>query len=120
MSALPLDIAAAARPAIVMSVEDSAVRDRFPSARDGQRTPAAGYFDVAADCSSNLVARAALIGVVRRRFVARVQDLLEPDFTAGIPCWRTIDAEQALDATLLTARLEIDFENETSALELFG
>ena len=120
MGALPADVARAGREATIASVEDAAIKSRFPRARDGVKAPASGFFDSKADAQTALAARAALIGVVRRRFVVRAAEAIEPDIAAGIPVWRLIDAEQAVDGNHLTARIVVDFEAETTSVELFG
>lgn len=120
MAAISTDIAAAKREAIIVSISDSAIRDRFPNARDGQKAPATGYFDSPDDCAASLARRNALLGTVRRRFAVRVQDVIEPDLSAGLPSWRLVDAEQAVDAVCLVARVECDWEEEATAMELWG
>jgi len=120
MSALPADIAAAMREAVIMSAENPTIVARFPNARDGQKAPAAGYFDDPADAAAALAVRAGLIGVVRRRFTAKVQDLVVPAISAGIPIWTLIDAELGVNAAHLTSRIEVNFETEETGVELFG
>lgn len=120
MGALPADVARAGREASIASVEDATIKARFPRARDGVKAPAAGFFDSQVDAQAALTARSALIGVVRRRFVVRADEAIEPDIDAGIPVWRLVDAEQAVDANHLTARIIVDFEAETTSVELFG
>lgn len=120
MPALAADIDAATREAIIVKVQDAAILTRFPNARDGQKEPATGYFDSAADASAALAVRAALTGTVRRRFKVQVQDLVVPSLSAGVPCFRLTDTEQAVNAVHLTGRLEVNFEDEASAMELVG
>lgn len=121
MAALPADIAAASREAAIVIVSDATVLARFPNGRDGSKAPATGYCDNPGDTTTLLNARAALIGAQgRRRFLVRVTEALVPNLDAGLPCWRLIDAENGVDAVHLTGRLEVDFEEETTSLELFG
>lgn len=120
MAALPSDIGPAKRVAQIVTVADSAVQTKFPTARDGLKSPATGYFDSASDAATALAARAVLIGAVRRRFAVQVADMVLPNLSAGVPCWTLIDAEQGVNGVFLLARLEIDFENETTGMELFG
>lgn len=119
MPALPSDIAAALRPQMVVSSQDATIRTRFPSARDGSDDPAEGFFDSAGDAATALGQRAALLGIVRRRFVVTVNDLIEV-VPGTVPTHRVIDAEQGLDASLLVSRMEVDLEQETTQLEYFG
>lgn len=121
MAALPADIAAASRDAIKVTVSDATILSRFPRARDGNAAPAAGYFDDDADALTSLIARQALIGVQgRRRFAVDIADVVLPDLSGALPSWTLVDAEQAVNGALLVARLEVDFESETTSLELFG
>ena len=121
MAALPADIAAAARDAIKVTVSNATILSRFPRARDGLSAPATGYFDDDADALTNLTARQALIGVQgRRRFAVDVADVLLPDLSGALPSWTLIDAEQGVNGAFLAARIEVDFETETTSLELFG
>jgi hypothetical protein len=99
MSALPADIAAATRDALVITWSNAGVAARYPSARDASVAPATGYFDTAASAQALVDARGMLLGSERRRFTVGVQDLLWPD---------------------LFARVEIDLDAETTTLELFG
>lgn len=119
MPAIPSDIAAALRQQIVVSSQDLTIKGRFPSARDNSDSPAEGFFDSATDASTALAQRAALLGVVRRRFSVTVADLV--DVPAGtVPTHRVIDSEQGLDALLLVSRIEVDLETEQSKVEYFG
>ena len=120
MAALTSDIALAMRRAIVVTDQDAALLARFPNARDGRKAPATGYFDDRTDAASALAVRRVLIGTVRRRFTARVQDEVEPDLDAGLPAWRLVDVEQGVDQVALVGRIEIDEETETTSMELFG
>lgn len=119
MPALPSDIAAAMRQQMVVSAQDATIKTRFPSARDGSDDPVEGFFDSAADAVTAIGQRVSLLGVVRRRFVVGVNDLVE--ITPGtVPTHRVIDAEQGLDASMLLSRLEVDLEQDTTQLEYFG
>lgn len=121
MAALPADIAAASREAAIVMVEDGALLARFPNARDGSKAPATGYCDSPGDTVALLNARASLIGAAgRRRFLVRIDEAIVPNLDAGLPCWRLIDGEHVVDAVHLTGRIEVDFEEETTGLELFG
>lgn len=120
MAALPADIAAAKRPAVIVEQSDAALLSRFPAARDGRKAPADGFFDSATDAASALSLRFALIGTVRRRWRVGVADLIQPALAAGLPCWRLTDAEQGVDTVCLVSRIEVDFESETTGLELWG
>lgn len=120
MAALAEDIARARRRAVIVEQTNSAVQARYPRARDMREEPAPGYFDSTVDCAAALVARADLLGTERKRFLVRVGDMLTHDLSAGLPCWRLIAAEQGFDAVCLVGRVEVDLENETTGLELFG
>jgi hypothetical protein len=119
MPAIPSDIAAAMRQQIVVSTQDLTIKGRFPSARDNSDEPAEGFFDSAADASTAISQRAALLGAVRRRFSVTAADLV--DVPAGtVPTHRVIDSEQGLDASMLVSRIEVDLENEQTRVEYFG
>jgi hypothetical protein len=120
MTALPADIAAATRPHIVVTNDDSAILTRFPTARDGIKSPAVGYFDDDADAATALAVRRSLVGTVRRRFGVTVQDEIVPDLSAGIPAWRLVDVEQGVDVIGLVGRLQLNEETESTSLEIFG
>ncbi|MCW2366592.1 hypothetical protein M2341_002039 [Sphingobium sp. B7D2B] len=121
MAALPEDVAASSRAAAIVIVSDTALLDRFPTARDGQKAPAEGYCDSAADTETILNARAALIGQQgRRRFAVKIAAVLDVSLDGGVPCFRLTDDEQLVDTPMMVGRLEIDLEEEMSTLELFG
>jgi hypothetical protein len=121
MPALPADVAAATRDALLAEWSDGGLHGRYPSARDGLTDPSTGYFDTLADALVAIAARGALIGVDgRRRFSVVVQDLVFVDPTTGMPCVSLTDAEQSVAATLVLTRIEVDLEAETTTLELFG
>jgi hypothetical protein len=120
MAATAADIAAAGRDGAVATWTDAAITARYPSARDGSVSPSVGYFDAIADALTVINARGNLIGVERRRFVPLIADLVWPDLSAGIPQDQLIDAEQAVNAGFLGARVEVDLDAETTTHELFG
>lgn len=120
MTALPSDIAAASREALVESWESEAIKARYPGARDAGSPPAEGFFDDPADAQDATDQRGALQGVEARRFAAPVQALLWIDPTTGLPTYQLIDAGQLVDAPCIPARIELDLEAEETTLELFG
>jgi hypothetical protein len=120
MAATAADIGAASRDAVTVTWSNPTIAARYPSARDGTTSPAAGYFDASADAQAVIAARGALVGVERRRFAVGVSALVWPNVSAAIPQARLIDAEQAVSAVHLVSRLELDLETETTTLELFG
>lgn len=120
MPALEADIRRALRDALVVEVSDSAIKTRFPFARDQRAAPAEGFFDSEANAATALAARQALIGVEARRFGAQVNDVLWPADGNVAEAWRLVDAELNVDAKLLVARVEIDCEDEVTRLELVG
>lgn len=120
MPATDADIAAASRDVVTATWSNAAIAARYPSARDGSVEPARAYFDSLADAQAMANARGALIGVERRRFAVVVEQVLAIDPTAGVPQARVIDGEQALDATMLGARVEVDLEQDRTSLEVFG
>lgn len=120
MPALAADIARALRGATIVEVETPAIKVAFSRARDGRSEPVKGYFDIAADAQTALTARMGLIGTIRRRWAVGVDGMIWPDLTLGVPVWRLVDAEHDVDGKCLTARLQIDAEEETTSLELFG
>lgn len=120
MPALADDIAAGTRPAIVVKWTQPAIRDLFPSARDGEGSPAEGFFDHADDAQAAINQRGALIGIQRRRFLVTVPGLIWLDSSAGIPAATLIDDEQAAIGTFMIARCELDLEADSTTLELFG
>ena len=91
MAAIGSDIALARRHAAIVQQSDASIKARFPNARDGLKSPAVGYFDSATDATAALAVRAALIGpagtTLRRRWQVQVADLVQPDLSAGLPCW---------------------------------
>jgi hypothetical protein len=119
MAALPDDIAAVSRDAIVVTWYDAAIAARYPSARDGSETPSFGCFDSAADAATVIAARGSLIGTDRRRFAVSTAEVVWPDL-ATLPSARLIDVEHSVDTSCLQARLELDLEAENTNFELFG
>lgn len=120
MPALDADIAAASRDVVTATWSSATIAARYPSARDGSLDPAAGYFDSLTDAQAMANARGALIGTERRRFAVVVEEALAIDPTNGVPQARVIDIEQALDATMLAARVEVDLDQDRTSLEVFG
>lgn len=120
MPAISADIIRAGRRAIIVEAEAPAIKTAYPQARDGRAEPARGYFDSASDAATVLAARMSIIGTVRRRFAVPVADMLFPDLSGGVPVWTLVDAENDVNGKSLVARLELDAEEETTALEQFG
>lgn len=120
MPATAADIAGASRDAAVVAWADASIAARYPSARDGSVAPAVGFFDAAADAETMVNARGALIGTERRRFAVRAADVIWPSVSLAVPQAQLIDIEQAVSATFLAARIEVDLEAETTNFELFG
>ncbi len=120
MPATDADIAAASRDAVTATWSSATIAARYPSARDGSLDPARGYFDSLADAQAMADARGALIGIERRRLAVVVEEVLAIDPTTGVPQMRVIDGEQALDATMRAARIEVDLEQARTSLEVFG
>jgi hypothetical protein len=120
MPAIDADIGAASRDVVTATWSDPAIAARHPSARDGTVEAAPGYFDSLADAQAVANQRGALIGAERRRFAVVADAVLAFNPALGLPQARVIDAEQSLDATLLAARIEVDFEQERTSLEVFG
>jgi hypothetical protein len=120
MPADPNDIGPAIRPAAVATWEGTAIKARYPNARDGQSEPGEGFFDSIADAQAIVNARGVLIGVERRRFAAQIDGLAWLDPSTGVPTVTLIDAEQAANGPFLVSRIELDLEAERTSLELFG
>lgn len=120
MVALTGDIGAAIRAAVIVEQSDSAIKARWPGARDTLASPAEGFFDSASDAATVLSARFALIGAFRQRYGIDVDDLIIVDPATGLPTHRLIDTEQQVDDALLLARIEVDLETETTSMEEFG
>ncbi|MCK0531447.1 hypothetical protein [Sphingobium agri] len=120
MTALPADIALAIRPAAIADASDAATKARFAGARDNLDSPSQGFFDSTADALDVLTTRFSLLGAVRRRFAVEVQDALLINIEQGVPNFRLVDDEQFVDGATLCARIEVDLENETTSMVLFG
>ena len=120
MPALAADILRATREARIVTRVDTAVQSAFPGARDAANDPEPGLFEAAADASTVLTLKAALIGQFRRRFVVQIADEIWVDPLTGVPTWRLVDSETGVDANCLLCRLELDMENETTAVEVLG
>ena len=124
MPALDADVARATRAAATDIQSSAPVLARQPGARDGLANPRRGYFDSIADAATVNADAFALIGTERRRFAVRVQDAIEPvgGFAASqvTPTVTFTDANLAASGAFLVARIEIDDEAGTTALEMFG
>ncbi|MFT3968581.1 MAG: hypothetical protein QM690_22165 [Sphingobium sp.] len=120
MTATAEDIAAGTREAIIVTWSDQAIKDRFPSARDGEKTPIEGFFDRQADAQAAIDQRGALIGTPRRRFSVRIDGVLWIDLSAGLPAVTLVDSDQAAMGTFMIGRVEVDLEADITTLELYG
>ena len=121
MPADPADIGPAMREAAVASWSDATIAARYPSqARDGSVTPSDGFFDSITDAQTMANARGALIGTEARRFGVKVGDLVWPVVSTSVPSFVLVDPEQAVNATLIATRIEVDLDTETTTFELFG
>ncbi len=118
MSALPNDIAAATREAIIERYENTAVRDALTGARDGSLTPGEGFFDLLAD-AKKIVDERGLMLAGDPRFSVSVAALVWSDPAMATPAVRLVDAEQSVDARLCCSRIELDLEDEVTSFELF-
>ncbi len=119
MPALPADATAGQRAARVVTDESSTIKARYPD-RDQLSSPAEGFFDSATDAATALTQRRSLIGAERRRFTVQVAELVWIDPESALPTVTLKDSEQVIDGACLIARLQLDLENETSVMELFG
>jgi hypothetical protein len=118
--ALPADIALGTRAQQVVTAELPAIKARYPNqARDASIDSPQGYFDTVVDAQTVVNARAALLGVERRRFAVEVDGLIwyDPLTYAGV---RLVDDEQSVDLVCLVARWEVDCEAERTRFELMG
>jgi len=120
MPALDSDIGAASRDVVTAQWSDSAIAARYPSARDGLISPAEGYFDAIADAQTVLNARATLIGTEGRRFAVAAADIVWPSISTATPSFGLIDAEQAVNGTLIATQIELDLDAETTSIGLYG
>ncbi|WP_156680070.1 hypothetical protein [Sphingomonas profundi] len=112
--------AAGLRDQVVATWSNTAIRSRYPSARDAIAAPAEGFFDAIGDAQAVIDARASLLGVERRRFVVVVQDVLWLDPSLGTPTVTLADSEQAAGGTFIVTGVEVDLDAGTTSLELFG
>lgn len=119
MPALSSDATAGQREARIVMDESATIKARYPD-RDQADRPAEGFFDSATDAAAALAQRRSLIGTERRRYAVTVNDLIWIDPETAIPTVRLIDSEQVTDTSCLIARVQIDLETETTAMELFG
>ena len=121
MPALVSDVEAGTRRAQIETSSNSAIKTRYPSAKDGAAQPAEGFFDTAADAQSIVTARMALFGVETRRFTIEVDALQFPPEPPTIRRIALTDPEQNCSASpMLTARIELDLEAERTNYEVFG
>ena len=118
MSALPNDIAAATREAIIERYENTAVRDALTGARDGSLTPGEGFFDLLGDAKT-IVDERGLVLAGDPRFSVSVAALVWSDPSLATPAVRLVDSEQSVDARLCCSRIELDLEEEVTSFELF-
>lgn len=118
--ALSADIVAASREAVLATWQSSTIKTRYPGARDEGSPPGEGFFDDPTDAQACVDARGALLGTERRRFTVPVEDLLWIDPTSGLPTYTLVDSDQGVNAACLVARLELNLEDESTSLELFG
>lgn len=119
MAALPADATAGQRAALIVKDESTTIKTRYPD-RDQLTSPAEGFFDSADDAATALGQRRSLIGSERRRFAVQVADLVWIDPETALPTVQLIDSEQVIDAACLISRVQVDLENETTVMELFG
>lgn len=120
MPATPANAIRATREAKIIKLADSAIQSDYPNARDALLDPEPGYFNDADDALDVLEAKQELIGEPRRRFIVSVGEIVNIDPTTGIPGFQLIDAELGLNLPVMVTRAEVDFENETTALEVIG
>lgn len=119
MPATATDATAIQRAARIVKDESSTIKARYPD-RDQLTNPAEGFFDSATDAASCLTQRRALIGTERRRFSVQVAELVWIDPETSLPTVQLVDGEQVINAACLIARVQLDLENETTVMELFG
>lgn len=120
MPSLPTDVVRVTRPARVVTRTDTAIQSAYPGARDAIRSPNRGFFESAADASTVLTAKAALVGARVRRFRVDIADLVWPDPLVEVPSYQLVDSDLGADLPAMLARIEIDLENETTAMEVIG
>jgi hypothetical protein len=120
MPALPSDIIRGTRRARIVTREDSAIKTRFPAARDQATAPERGFFETAADASSVLDLKAALTGAFRRRFAVVIDEVVWIDPSVGMQTFHLVDAELGFDGPVLVTRWRVDLERERTELEVLG
>ena len=120
MSALPDDVQRATRSARIVTRTDADIRATYPAARDGVQSPDTGYFADAADAATVLMLKAALIGTPRRRFRVDVAGEVLVDPATAIPSYQLVCDELAANLPALLCQIEVDFETETTVLEVLG
>ena len=120
MSALPADVQRATRSARIVTRTDADIRATYPAARDGAQAPDKAYFESAADATTVLTAKATLIGEKRRRFRVDCAGEVLIDPTVAIPSFRVICPELSVNTPALLCQIEVDFETETTVLEVLG
>lgn len=120
MPADPDDIVRATRAAQVVTLADASLKAQFPAARDAVTTPDAGYFVNPADASAALAVKAALVGVARGRWTVQLAGELAIDPLAVIPTMQLVDAELAVDTSVLPTRIELSLEDERTTIEVMG
>ncbi|RYD54648.1 MAG: hypothetical protein EOP60_07170 [Sphingomonadales bacterium] len=118
MVALPADIAAGTRAALIETWANPTIKARYLRARDGSEEPAEGFFDASADAESALVQRAGLLGTERRRFAVSASDLLWPVPGLAVPTFTLRDPSQGVDGLALACRIEINLELESTEIEV--
>jgi len=119
MPALPADISAGTREAQIETWTSATIKARYARARDNSDAPSDGYFDSAADADTALTARAALIGVERRRFSIVVEGLHWIAPGLGTPTVTLIDPENGVNAAAMVTRVEVDLDAERTTFEVF-
>ena len=118
MPALAADIAAGTRPQQLEGWSNTAIRSRYPAARDGSAQPAEGFFHDAANAVTAITQRGALLGVERRRFSVVVQELLWLSPNIGVPTVTLIDPEQGVSSLAMVSRMEVNPEMEQTLFEV--
>lgn len=120
MSALPADVQRATRSAKIVTRTDADIRTVYPAARDGVQSPDVGYFASAADAATVLTLKAALIGEPRRRFRVDCAGEVMVDPASTVPSYLLICDELSANLPVLLCQIEVDFETETTAMEVLG
>lgn len=124
MPALDSDIGAATRDAQIDTQSSSLIKTWHPNARDDSKSPREGWFDDPADTAAMNAEAFGLLGVERRAFavpVVGVQNVIGLLASLNVtPTVRLVDDEQQADGLFMVTNIEIDLENDTAILELFG